>query len=108
LFNLSSSRQFTNTGEGGIWCNSDCGPWFGSEGRGDNRGWGPAFVSQGNNELWAVEPFNGDGKCRSRANLPGYKIVIEGGKNILTNKEDGDFTISELEVWEVVNVENLP
>jgi hypothetical protein len=26
---------------------------------------------------------------------------------MLTNKEDGDFTISELEVWEVVNVKNL-
>jgi uncharacterized protein with HEPN domain len=25
---------------------------------------------------------------------------------MLTNKEDGYFTISELEVWEVVNVEN--
>jgi hypothetical protein len=27
---------------------------------------------------------------------------------MMTNKEDGYFTISELEVWEVVNVENLP
>ena len=26
---------------------------------------------------------------------------------MLTNKENGPFTISELEVWEVVNVENL-
>jgi hypothetical protein len=26
---------------------------------------------------------------------------------MLTNKEDGKFTISELEVWEVLNVENL-
>jgi hypothetical protein len=26
---------------------------------------------------------------------------------MLTNKEDGKFTISEIEVWEVVNVENL-
>ena len=45
--------------------------------------------------------------CRSSANRPGYKIVIEGGKNMLTNKEDAKFTISEIEVWEVVNVENL-
>jgi hypothetical protein len=58
-------------------------------------------------ELSAWEPFNGDGKCYSGANKPGYKIVIEGGKNMLTNKEDGYFTISELEVWEAVNVENL-
>jgi hypothetical protein len=47
------------------------------------------------------EPFNGNGKCQSRANKPGYKIVIEGGKNMLTNKEDGYFTITELEVWQV-------
>ena len=33
--------------------------------------------------------------------MPGYKIPIEDGKNMLTNKEDGDFTITELEVWEV-------
>ncbi len=26
---------------------------------------------------------------------------------MLTNKENGLFTISELEVWEIVNVENL-
>ncbi len=26
---------------------------------------------------------------------------------MLTNKENGPITISELEVWEVVNVENL-
>jgi hypothetical protein len=26
---------------------------------------------------------------------------------MLTNNKDGDFTISEIEVWEVVNVENL-
>jgi hypothetical protein len=52
-------------------------------------------------ELWANEPFNGNGKCGSYANLSGYKIFIEGGKNMLTNKEDERFTISELEVWEV-------
>jgi hypothetical protein len=94
LFNLSSSRQFTNTGKGGICCWSFNGPVFGNGGY---------------TELGALsEPFNGDGECRSWANSPGYKIVIEGGKNMLTNKEDGNFTISELEVWEVVNVENLP
>jgi hypothetical protein len=87
LFNLSSSRQFTNTGKGGIWCSSGCGPLFGNE---DSGG-----------ELCAWEPFNGDRKCVSCANTPGYKIVIEGGKNMLTNKYDGRFTITELEVWEV-------
>jgi hypothetical protein len=93
LFNLSSSRQFTNTGRGGIRCNSYCGPGFGTEDGG---------------ELGAYyEPFNGDGKCGSDANCDGYKIVIEGGKNMLTNNKDGKFTITELEVWEVLNVENL-
>jgi hypothetical protein len=92
LFNLSSSRQFTNTGKGGIGCSSFCGPVFGSEDGG---------------ELYACEPFNGDRKCESWANRDGYKIVIEGGKNMLTNKKDRYFTISELEVWEVINVENL-
>jgi hypothetical protein len=93
LFNLSSSRQFTNTGKGGIHCNRGDGPNFGNK---DSYG-----------ELGADEPFNGDGKCWSWANRDGFKIVIEGGKNMLTNKEDGSFTISEIEVWEVVNVENL-
>jgi hypothetical protein len=92
LFNLSSSRQFTNTGKGGIYCKSGCGP---------------VFSVGSNGELYALEPFNGDGKCSSWANCSGYKIVIEGGKNMLTNNKDGYFTISEIEVWEVVNVENL-
>jgi hypothetical protein len=91
LFNLSSSRQFTNTGKGGINCYSDRGPVFGS---------------LGYNELLACEPFNGDGKCYSRANQAGYNIVIEGGKNMLTNKEDGWFTITELEVWQVTFIVN--
>ena len=91
LFNLSSSRQFTNTGKGVIRCRKDWGPWFGNE-----RG----------GELCACEPFNGDGNCESYANKPGYKIVIEGGKNMLTNKEDGYFTITELEVWQVTFIVN--
>jgi hypothetical protein len=91
LFNLSSSRQFTNTGKGGIYCDSGCGPYFGSNGY---------------DELCAGEPFNGDRNCRSWANNPGYKIVIEGGKNMLTNKEDINFTITELEVWQVTFIVN--
>jgi hypothetical protein len=60
-----------------------------------------------NGELGAIrEPFNGDGRCGSNANHPGYKIVIEGGKNMLTNKEDLDFTITELEVWQVTFIVN--
>jgi hypothetical protein len=64
------------------------------------------FGSDSSAELIAIEPFNGDGKCRSWANLSGYKIEYEGGKNMLTNKEDGYFTITELEVWEVTFIVN--
>ena len=73
----------------------------------DSRG--PAFGSEINyKELCALnEPFNGDNKCGSWGNKPGYCIGIEGGKNMLTNNKDGWFTISELEVWEIINVENL-
>ena len=63
---------------------------------------GPCFRADGRRELSACyEPFNGNGKCRSYANLPGYGIPEEGGKNMLTNKKGIDFTITELEVWEV-------
>jgi hypothetical protein len=48
------------------------------------------------------EPFNGDGKCWSYANKPGYHIPVDdGGINMLTNKKDVLFTITELEVWQV-------
>ncbi len=40
------------------------------------------------------------------ANSSGYKIPLKDGKNMLTNKEDGDFTITELEVWEVKFIVN--
>jgi len=47
------------------------------------------------------KPFNGENNCRSWANNPGYKIGMEtdGVTNKLTRKKDGDFTITELEVW---------
>ena len=47
------------------------------------------------------EPFNGDEKCWSSANSPGYKIPLKDGKNMLTGSGNEDFTITELEVWEV-------
>ena len=63
---------------------------------------GPCFDGRLGRELSACnEPFNGNEKCRSRANHTGYGIPKEGGKNMLTNKEGIDFTITELEVWEV-------
>jgi hypothetical protein len=87
LFNLSSFRQFTNTGKGGILSYTFSGPVFGNE------------------DLCATEPFNGFKKCYSNANKSGYSIAKEGGKNMLTNKEDGKFTITELEIWQVIFIE---
>lgn len=37
---------------------------------------GPSFDGFGNSELSAYEPFNGERKCKSRANMLGYKIPI--------------------------------
>jgi hypothetical protein len=45
LFNLSSSRKFTNTGKGGISCMT---------------GYGPGFANKKTDELRALEPFNGE------------------------------------------------
>jgi hypothetical protein len=88
LFNLSSSRQFKGSHKAGIECWSDCGP---------------VFCTSGNYwELGASEPFNGDDKCYSRVNEPGFGIGGDAdGNNLLTNKKDGYFTITELEVWRV-------
>ena len=92
LFNLSCERCYKNSKKGyAIYCRSDLGP---------------CFTGDGAAELTAFEPFNGENKCASRANEPGYNIPLEGGKNMLTNEEDGYFTISELEVWGVTFVCN--
>ena len=90
LFNLNHQRSFKNKGTGKeIFNGSDFGPVF----RG-NAGIG--------SDLGAInEPFNGNGRCYSWVNKPGYGITAEGGKNMLTNQEDGPFTITELEVWKI-------
>jgi hypothetical protein len=91
LFNLSSSRQFKGSHKAGIYCRSDCGPVF----KADGSNW----------ELGAYGPFNGDDKCISRANLPGFGIGVDAdGNNLLTNKKDNFFTITEIEVWEVTYI----
>ena len=52
------------------------------------------------------EPFNGEGNFTSYAKREGYNIPLnETRLNMLTNKKDGKFTISELEVWELTNTE---
>jgi hypothetical protein len=89
LFNLSSSRQFKGSNKAGIYCCTI---------------FGPVFISNGNDiELGAFnEPFNGDNKCYSAENLPGFGIGRDAdGNNLLTNKYSNKFTITELEVWRV-------
>jgi hypothetical protein len=89
LFNLSKQSHFPNKRTGKeIYCRSDWGPWF---------------SGRSSNELSAYnEPFNGVNNCISFAKGSGYDIPVDGaGTNMLTNKKDGRFTITELEVWEV-------
>ena len=95
MFNLSSSRQFKGSKDAGIRCRSDCGP---------------VFITDSNyGELCARDSFNGDKNCESSANLPGFGIGVDAdGNNLLTNKKDREnFTITEIEVWQIVNVENI-
>ncbi len=68
---------------------------------------GPCFKGGVWSELSASdEPFNGDGNCWSYAKLPGYRIPVDGaGTNMLTNNKGDEFTITELEVWEVSYLE---
>jgi hypothetical protein len=95
LFNLSKETHFSNKRTGKeIYCDSNFGPCFTGGG-------------SGGSELCALlEPFNGHNKCYSKAKEDGYDIPDDGAvKNMLTNKKDGLFTISELEVWEVTYIE---
>ena len=70
--------------------------------------WGPCF---GNGELATREPFNGNNNCWSYINQKYYGIPESNGMNQLTNTEVderlvfSDFTISEIEVWEVKFIE---
>jgi hypothetical protein len=86
---LTRSRHFPSKATGrDIYCRDVCGPYF----------------CGGGSELGAYyQPYNGKDKCVSCANKPGYNIPIVDGKNHLTNQERGNFTISELEVWLLVD-----
>jgi hypothetical protein len=93
LFNLTSKNHFPNK-KTGKEIRLDC----------DN---GPCFSG---GDYWELstfgEPFNGDGKCVSCANEPGYGIPVDGaGINQLTKKKGARFTISEIEVWEVIYID---
>lgn len=73
------------------------------------KSYGPFF---GGSELLATEPFNGNNKCMSYANNMVYRITMDGEsnssltslkcKNKGLNSYQSEFTISELEVWEVI------
>lgn len=94
LFNLSCFRRYppesSESEKKVILCQSIKGPCFG----------GGEFGS----ELGAVDaPFNCEGNCYSWVDGPSYCIPVNGaGKNMLTNKMNNKFTISELEVWEII------
>ena len=95
LFNLSSSRLFKGSDKAKINCCTNCGPTF-------------TFTSNHSELSASREPFNGNINCFSFANKAGFSIGLDAdGKNMLTNSKSERFTISELEVWEIVNVENL-
>jgi len=90
LFNLTRSRHFPSRATGtDIYCSSSYGPCFYGGDGDDLVAWG--------------EPFNGKDNCISSANERGYNIPLVDGKNQLTNQKDGNFTISELEVWLLVD-----
>ncbi len=60
----------------------------------------------GGGELSAQDsPFNGDNKCWSGTGRDSYHIPEEAGKNTLTNKKGHLFTITELEVWSIKEIE---
>jgi hypothetical protein len=83
LFNLSRCRHFPSRQTWKeVWCRDLIGPSF---------GYGELSAND--------EPFNGEMNCASYANNHAYGISVEGGKNMLTNKRNGKFTITELEVW---------
>jgi hypothetical protein len=95
LFNLTTRKLFKcSKPECAIRCRKDRGPQFG--------------VS----ELLALyEPFNGKNACWSNANKDSYRIGLDSeSRSMLTNlrceysagSDRCEFTISELEVWEVV------
>jgi hypothetical protein len=53
-----------------------------------------------NNEL-----FDAGEECCSKTNGKSFGIAEEDGKNMLTNLKKSSFSITELEVWEVTEME---
>ena len=94
LFNLTTHQLFKSQNHSkAIICSKKSGPEFGA------------------GELVAYEPFDEYINCRSSVNMSGYRIGVDSEiKSKLTNLECGKhknvlfsfFTISELEVWQVI------
>ncbi len=88
VFNLTTRKYFpVKQQSNAIRCKDSLGPCFGY------------------GELATEEPFNGNENCLSRINQDAYGIPKDSNKmNQLTNtntKGLSEFTISEIEVWQV-------
>ena len=96
LFNLTTHRLFKSKDHSkAIKCSRGLGPCFGDE------------------ELIAFEPFNRENQCRAYVNQSGYRVdKDQENYNMLTNTQSKNsqskltiFSISELEMWEVIYTE---
>jgi hypothetical protein len=60
-------------------------------------------------DLRVYHPYNGEdingGKGISYPNTGYYDIPLEDGKNMFTNKTGTRFTITEMEIWKVTEME---
>jgi hypothetical protein len=91
LFSLTQQRHYpVQDHTDAVGCERTCGPFFG---------------------VWELvagwQPFNREDGCRSVTGRSGYKIPLTTeGVNELTQtvNVDDDFTIDELEVWQVAPI----
>ncbi len=85
LFNLTLSRQFPSTQKGEDIVKGKYSDFCFSNG------------------LKPYENYTDHGRCWSSARCEEFDIGFdEDGLNRLTNKVDGNFTIAEIEVWEII------
>ena len=94
MFNLTRSRYFPSKGVG-----KEIDPPY--------NGSGPLFGATNFDselEVW-INPFNYFGCMMSHTNGPCFQIPRVGRINMLTNMRKNFFSISEMEVWEVKEIE---
>ena len=94
LFNLTKLKTFScQKKELAIYCNSNYGPYFGGESA----------------ALSLYTDKNGDLKCFSTTNQSVYEIKTdEYGKSKLTNQQDEEFKVANMEVWQILNTDFTP